>query len=255
MSRQKLELNAPFDRSDIQNNINNKVVCKRMNDPASVKPGTPGIVTRVSEFGGEKIYEVKWKTGRILSLIDGYETVTTEDPITKEKKQVTKRIDEWWKVIEPESETNEIQERLIITKKRLMEMDKNLPKEFLKFSRLYDMTLIHEFLENLRKSSVINMGGSSPYLYMGKSKIKSLHDYDINHGEMSNERKKCFEKVLELSELVKNELINGARKQIEKDDTEYNDAFFSKLSRKVERDSSEIFRIWMKFYGKERFKP
>ena len=68
---------------------------------------------------------------------------------------------------------------------------------------------------------------------------------------MDDDRKDAFEKVLDLAEKIKSILILGASKQIKNQDSEN---FLSNLSRKVERESSEIARLWFKFYGKERFK-
>jgi len=251
MSRQKLELNAPFFKEDIDKGINNKIICKKMNDAFPVRSGTPGIVTKVTTVMGEKQYEVTWKTGRKLSMIDGFETIEKKDKVTGKIEKITQRVDEWWKVIEEVPENDKIEERFIISKKTLLEMDKKLPEQFIKYSRFYDLTLIHEFLENLRESGVVNMFGCGPYLYLGKNKIEDLHRYELNHSDMDDGRKDAFEKVLDLAEKVKSILILGASKQIKNQDSEN---FLSNLSRKVEREASEIARLWFKFYGKERFK-
>jgi len=251
MSRQKLELNGPFFKEDIEKGINNKIVCKKMNDPFPLRTGTPGVVTKVSTVMGEKHYQVTWKTGRQLSVIDAFETVEKKDPITGEVKEITQRVDEWWKVIETEPNNDVVPERFIVTKKSLLESEKIWPKEFIKLSRLYDLTLIHEFLENLRESGLINMVGCSPYLYMGKNQIQDLHRYELNHTEMDDERRDSFDKVLELAEKVRNNLILGASNQIKDQDS---DNYLSNLSKKVQRDASNIAQLWFKFYGKERFK-
>jgi hypothetical protein len=57
--------NAPLEVGD-------KVICIKMDDPYSpVTSGTPGIVKRVSEVFGDKQYNVDWKGGSKLALIDG----------------------------------------------------------------------------------------------------------------------------------------------------------------------------------------
>ena len=84
-----------------------------------------------------------------------------------------------------------------------------------------------------------------------KNKIEDLHRYELNHSDMDDDRKDAFEKVLDLAEKIKSILILGASKQIKNQDSEN---FLSNLSRKVEREASEIARLWFKFYGKERFK-
>lgn len=251
MSRQKLELNGPFFKEDIEKGINNKIICKKMNDPFPLRTGTPGIVTKVATVMGEKHYEVTWKTGRKLSVIDAFETIEKKDNLTGKIETITQRVDEWWKVIEQEPNDDKIEENFVISKKTLLEMDKKLPEQFIKYSRFYDLKLIHEFLENLRESGVINMLGCAPYLYMGENKIKDLHRYELNYGEMDDDRKNAFENVLNLAEKVKSILILGASNQIKNKDSE---DFLSNLSRKVQKEASEIAQLWFKFYGKERFK-
>ena len=93
MSRQKLELNAPFFKEDIDKGINNKIICKKMNDAFPVRSGTPGIVTKVTTVMGEKQYEVTWKTGRKLSMIDGFETIEKKDKVTGKIEKITQRVD------------------------------------------------------------------------------------------------------------------------------------------------------------------
>ena len=86
---------------------------------------------------------------------------------------------------------------------------------------------------------------------MGKNRIQDLHRYELNHTEMDDERRDSFEKVLELAEKVRNNLISGASNQIKDQDS---DNYLSNVSKKVQRDASNIAQLWFKFYGKERFK-
>ena len=57
--------NAPLEAGD-------NVVCMHMADEFSaVAGGTPGVVQRVSDVMGDKIYYVKWRSGSQLALLDG----------------------------------------------------------------------------------------------------------------------------------------------------------------------------------------
>ena len=79
MAKQKLLKNAPLETGD-------RVVCLKMQDDYGVPGGIPGIVKGVSNVFGENQYNVKWKNGSSLALIEG--------------------VDQWLKVVE-EEENNE----------------------------------------------------------------------------------------------------------------------------------------------------
>lgn len=91
--------NAPLEKGD-------KVICIKMDDPYSpVTSGTPGIVRRVSDVFGEKQYDVDWKSGSKLALIDG--------------------VDMWRKVVEVGDD--EINESVLFftTKRAILKETKN----------------------------------------------------------------------------------------------------------------------------------
>jgi len=137
MAKQKLLKNAPLEPGD-------KVICLKMQDDYGVPGGIPGTVKSVSNVFGDNQYNVNWKNGSTLALISG--------------------VDQWLKVVE-ESDEN-IQEVRVLTKKEFLEESKNIPTEFVKYSRMYDMRTIKRFLDLLRESGVTNMYQASPYLYM-----------------------------------------------------------------------------------------
>jgi hypothetical protein len=78
--------NAPLQPGD-------KVVCLRMDDAFSpITPGMPGVVTSVNNISDTTIYNVDWKNGSKLSLIDGYDKWVkvesepeTEEPLNESK--------------------------------------------------------------------------------------------------------------------------------------------------------------------------
>ena len=74
-------------------------------------------------------------------------------------------------------------------KREFLEESKNIPSEFVKYSRMYDIKLIKKFLDLLRESGVTNMYAAAPYLYMGKDRIAHQHYYD----DMDESREEKFE--------------------------------------------------------------
>ena len=64
--------------------------------------------------------------------------------------------------------------------------NKNLVQDF-------QMAKMHKFYEALRKSSVVNMFGATPYFWMGKDRIAHEHYYT----DMGDEQAEAFEQVLD----------------------------------------------------------
>jgi hypothetical protein len=78
--------NAPLQPGD-------KAVCLRMDDAFSpITPGMPGVVKNVDNISDVIIYNVDWKNGSKLSLVDGYDKWVkiesepeTEEPLNESK--------------------------------------------------------------------------------------------------------------------------------------------------------------------------
>jgi hypothetical protein len=215
MAKQKLLKNAPLESGD-------KVICLKMQDDYGVPGGIPGTVKSVSNVFGENQYNVNWKNGSTLALIEG--------------------VDQWLKVVE-ESDEN-IQEVRVFTKKEFLEESKNIPAEFVKYSRMYDIKLIKKFLDLLRESGVTNMYAAAPYLYMGKDRIAHQHHYD----DMDESRQEKFDELLEIAEEVRHTMINGAMKHYlskrngENDDED--DRYLRNVENQIRRDSTDLLKLW-----------
>jgi hypothetical protein len=215
MAKQKLLKNAPLETGD-------KVICLKMQDDYGVPGGIPGTVKSVSNVFGENQYNVKWKNGSTLALIEG--------------------VDQWLKVVE-ESDEN-IQEVRVFTKREFLEESKNIPAEFVKYSRMYDMRTIKRFLDLLRESGVTNMYAAAPYLYMGKDRIAHQHHYD----DMDESRQEKFDELLEIAEDVRHTMINGAMKHYlskrngENDDED--DRYLRNVETQIRRDSTDLLKLW-----------
>jgi hypothetical protein len=221
MAKQKLLKNAPLETGD-------RVVCLKMQDDYGVPGGIPGIVKGVSNVFGENQYNVKWKNGSSLALIEG--------------------VDQWLKVVDEEED---IQETRVLTKKQFLEETRkieNIPQEYVKYSRMYDMREIKKFLDLLRKSGVTNMYQAAPYLYLGKDRIAHEHHYD----DMGEEREETFQELIDMAEDVRNVMIRGAfnhydskRSDEEGDEDDDDRRYLRGVEDIMRRDSQTLLKLWM----------
>jgi len=213
-----------------------------MTDPYKIPPSMMGKVKFVSNVQGSKIYGVEWKTpnGTVigsLSLIDDINPETG------------KRLDNWFRIVDEEydesSNEDRIEENFItLTKGQIIkESKKKIPEEFVRLSELYNIAEIYKYLEALRISSIVNMNGSSPYLYMGRDRIYHQHyfeDFD------SEERQENYDYVLENSDKIKNMIIRGAYSVTGADN-------MRGLERKVQQDATDLFQLYAKMKGGSKF--
>lgn len=224
MAKQKLLKNAPLETGD-------RVVCLKMQDDYGVPGGIPGIVKGVSNVFGENQYNVKWKNGSSLALIEG--------------------VDQWLKVVDEEEKEENIQETRVLTKKQFLEETRkieNIPQEYVKYSRMYDMREIKKFLDLLRKSGVTNMYQAAPYLYLGKDRIAHEHHYD----DMDEEREETFQELIDMAEDVRNVMIRGAfnhydskRSDEEGDEDDDDRRYLRGVEDIMRRDSQILLKLWM----------
>jgi len=234
MGKKKL-LNADLEVGD-------SVQLISMTDPYKIPPSMMGKVKFVSNVQGSKIYGVEWKTpnGTVigsLSLIDDINPETG------------KRLDNWFRIVDEEydesSNEDRIEENFItLTKGQILkESKKKIPEEFVRLSELYNIAEIYKYLEALRISSIVNMNGSSPYLFMGRDRIYHQHyfeDFD------SEERQKNYDYVLENSDKIKNMIIRGAYSVTGADN-------MRGLERKVQQDATDLFQLYAKMKGGSKF--
>lgn len=224
MAKQKLLKNAPLETGD-------RVVCLKMQDDYGVPGGIPGIVKGVSNVFGENQYNVKWKNGSSLALIEG--------------------VDQWLKVVDEEEKEENIQETRVLTKKQFLEETRkieNIPQEYVKYSRMYDMREIKKFLDLLRESGVTNMYQAAPYLYLGKDRIAHEHHYD----DMDEEREETFQELIDMAEDVRNVMIRGAfnhydskRSDEEGDEDDDDRRYLRGVEDIMRRDSQILLKLWM----------
>lgn len=225
MAKQKLLKNAPLESGD-------RVICLKMQDDYGVPGGIPGIVKGVSNVFGENQYNVKWKNGSTLALIEG--------------------VDQWLKVVDEEEEEEDIQETRVLTKQQFLDEATrklgDIPQEYVKYSRMYDMRTIKKFLDLLRESGVTNMWKASPYLYLGRERIAHEHHYD----DMSEERNEVFQELLDIADDVRNVMIRGAFNHVdskrsgeENDEDEDDRRYLRGVEDMMRRDGQTLLQLWM----------
>jgi len=189
--------------------IGDRVVMLYM-DGESFKPGVVGTVTGISNVFNDTHYLVDWDNGsrlQILSDVDKW--IKEEDWIQMKNKR--KGIKE--------------------------SFDPDFKKKFGDLTKYYKMSKIHKFMDELRQSGVINMFGSSPYLYLGKERIAHEHYYSD-----TNEH---FDNVLEMADEVKNLMIQGALKKVEDQDIEID---LRTVERVLKKDALKIVEFLFKIH-------
>lgn len=84
------------------------------------------------------------------------------------------------------------------------------------------------------------MFGARPYLYMGRERIEHEHYYDNIHNEEE------YEKVLEMADEVRDEMIRGAMKYLQEKGEEVN---LNKVSKAVDEFSKKMVLAYFKMAG------
>lgn len=180
----RINLNPELSKGD-------RIICISMEDDYDAIPtGIPGTVTNVSVVFGDKQYNVDWDNGSKLALIDG--------------------VDKWMKEEDRLNRRRKTEESVFVTTKKNF-LSENFYQQNLELFRNFNVRLLHRYFEELRKSSVTNMMGAAPYLYMGRERIKHEHHYN----EMDGEQEDAFQVVLDMSDDIRDEMIRGAMKTLE----------------------------------------
>ena len=170
-------------------NVGDRVVIMDMSGESGIKPGMGGDVRRITKVFGVTQYEIKWDDGSSLQILSDVDKWMKEEDWERLKNR-RKKVDE---SMDPD----------------FARKNKNLVKDF-------EMAKMHKFYEALRKSSVVNMFGATPYFWMGKDRIAHEHYYT----DMGDEQAEAFEQVLDSADEIKNILISGALKTLEREGKE-----------------------------------
>lgn len=156
-----------------------RVICLQMEDEfSSVPPGTTGTVERISEVFGEIQYNVRWDNGSSLALLSDVDAWDLEENFKNRRK------------LKESSEPNDVFLRNV-------DVFQNFKMKFFK-----------DYLIKLKNCGVTNMFAASPYLYMGKDRMKIDFSYHRKDDEICDE-------VLELANISQAEMIAGVMKLLE----------------------------------------
>lgn len=213
-----------------------RVKLLQMEDQYSpVMPGTWGTVTSKSVVFGEVQYSVTWDNGTKDSV--GNEIVSRHNLLAD--------LDLWTK---EENFKKRVSENKVIHKKNLIketsDMDKEWErglsiiqnKEVLKY---FDMKFFKEYLDTLRETGIVNMFGASPYLFMGRDRIK----HEFTYKDIPNED--AFDKLLDMADESQSKMIHGVIELLE---NEGRDAELSVINNKLNRYSTKILQMWVILY-------
>ena len=169
-----------------------RVLLLYMQGESGMFPGESGTVTSVDNVFGDIQYGVKWDNGSSLALL------SDTDAWKLEKKQIK------------EDELD-----------RMNVLYKNLDVfEFFKMGFLY------KYLRVIRDASIVNMFQAPPYLWMGSERIKHEYKYKDIHNE------EAFDKMVDMSDQVQAEMINGVINYLESKGIEENMDNINKYLRK-----------------------
>jgi hypothetical protein len=184
-----------------------RVVILQMNDDYGIPSGTAGTVSRVLEIFGEDQYYVDWDNGSKLAIISSVDAWTKEEDFLKRRKKNIK-----------ESNLDK------------MVQHKEIFKNF-------DVKFLVDYMKKLRESSIINMFGSSPYLYMGKDRI-----YHQNYNNPSAEDNETYDELLEMADEAQSKMISGVIKVLEKEGKEVD---LSNINRYLKKYSEKIWDTYV----------
>lgn len=180
-----------------------------MADEMRAPLGAIGTVKRIIDDPfepGNKIVEVDWDQNFSLSLLSNYDM---------------------WKVLPKKINEGEDANFEYLVKNR------DLKKSF-------DLNYFKNYLEILKESGIVNMFGSSPFLYMDEEHLERY--YGENREDDEN-----FQKLLSIQDETRQKFIQGLVKFAEKTDMDLlsDDA---KLNNLAKRLSKKILEYYVLFY-------
>lgn len=181
-----------------------RIILLNMSKEFGMPSGLKGTVTSVGADpfeSDEHIIYVKWDNGSTLSLLSGIDFY----------KKISDKVNE-------SDENIDFADRF-----KFMRNNKDLFKNF-------DWKKILKFLNIVKESGVVNMFGSAPFLYGGRNWI------ELNYGRDPSDPE-AFEKVLELADEIKNEIIQGTMKSM----VLKNEDDIRQVTRNVEKNARSFF--------------
>ena len=148
-----------------------RIILLHMSEENSVPDGTLGTVYSVDKVFGDIQYGVEWDNGSKLALLSDTDMWDKEERF-KSKKRIT-----------------EDRDKFIMNNIELF--------------KYFNIKFLKKYLLMVRESSITNMMGASPYLYIGRERIQHEFKYKDIHNE------EAFEEVLDHANQAQAEMING----------------------------------------------
>jgi hypothetical protein len=196
-------------------NPGDRVVVLHMEDEFSAVPiGTAGTVKSHSKVFGDDQYNVNWDNGSSLALISSVDIWDTEESMIA-KRTIKK------KVVEGEYEKN-----------------LNLLKNIDVFKN-FNMKFLQKYLLAVRESSIVNMFDAADYLWLGRERIEHEFKYKDIHNE------DAFEKVLEMADQAKSEMILGVMNVLENEGKEDS---LENVNRNIKRYAFKVLQNYMMLF-------
>jgi hypothetical protein len=131
----------------------------------------------------------------------------------------------------------DLEDRKVKKRGNITEMDAKVIHDNREIFENFNMNVLWKYYKALQKSGITNMMAAAPYFYMGKERM--AHQF---HYEETNEH---FDEVLEMADEVKNILIGGVMKIMNKKGGDYD---LSRISSMVNRYSSKIVSLIIGIY-------
>jgi hypothetical protein len=192
-----------------------RVVVLHLEDEFSAVPiGTAGTVKSHSKVFGDDQYNVNWDNGSSLALISSVDIWDTEESMIA-KRTIKK------KVVEGEYEKN-----------------LNLLKNIDVFKN-FNMKFLQKYLLAVRESSIVNMFDAADYLWLGRERIEHEFKYKDIHNE------DAFEKVLEMADQAKSEMIIGVMNVLENEGKEDS---LENVNRNIKRYAFKVLQNYMMLF-------
>ena len=179
----------------------------------TISPGTEGIVRNIlrDPFNPDgEIIEVDWDNGSSLSLLSD---------------------DDVWKILKGginESNARK-QSQYVLDNEEIFDN--------------YDWKFIYDYLKDVRNSGIVNMFGAAPLLFLGSKEIS--RKFDAPEDGENTAALESFEKVLQSADEIKNKLIQGSMRVLEKRGKEFD---IDEIQKQVSKSASKLLNLYMVFF-------
>jgi hypothetical protein len=190
-----------------------------------IDTGTKGRVKSIGQapsFGGGSnyMYNIEWldDDGKVISALS-----------------LLPEADSW--ILDPEFVQNDLNEAKIVDLDDLINRH-----EWLRLFKKSDLKYIMEYLEVIRRLGVVNMFQSGQFLGQTKDYLTAYFNLHRMQHDLDDEKEEMIEKILEMSENVRNIMISAAVTDLERNDKEITGR---SATNRVNRLSTEIVKHFM----------